>query len=128
MTAIRIESKTILNFSCDQKINKHRITKVLRATTPIISISDNVIYDNDIIVGHYIIRLWNTFPTSNITHKKWSHFKFSIYERNRSGIENIINTKTDGRFKNQLEPKVNVKSLSNMIMHCTRLNNLKLFL
>lgn len=143
MTAIRIERKTIIDFS-NQKLNRHRVTQALKKATPLVSDEGTVPWlccDNDIIIGMYIVRLWTTTPMKNLTARKWKTFGFSIYEKTTNG-ERILDLSKHYLFKSQywsscdilnaggefLSHGMTTKDLVNIIMHCNRLNSLRPFL
>ena len=142
MTAIRIQRKTLLNFS-NQKLNRHRITQALRQVTPLVS-NENVKpwlrCDNDIIIGMYVLRLYTAEHMKSLSARKWKTFGFSIYEKTTRG-ERILNLQTHNLFKDQywskydvlghggatIGPGMTTKDLTNIIMHCSRLDKLKAF-
>ena len=144
MTAIRIEDKTILDFS-NQKVNKHRVTQALKRVTLLVSDEDAspqlcLCRGNDIIIGMYTLKLYTVAPMKSLTARKGKTFGFSIYENTRRGSYHL-DLQKHNLFKNQywstfdvvgngsdnLSPGITTNDLVNIIMHCSRLNSLRAF-
>lgn len=139
MTAIKAKSedKIILNFS-DDKCSKNHIKQSLRRCE-IINIEETgrdelIIYNNDIKVGMYTIRIdlpFDSHPSWNKL-KDYADFQISIYDS--IDKKNSIDLNKDTRFKNQywvsqnFFGKLRIKHLIDIIAYCHRLNKLKAFL
>ena len=138
MTAIRAhqERRILLDFS-NGKYSKNKIKQSLRQCN-VVSIQESdekntyIIFDNEIKVGMYTIKLHLPFDSS----KNWTKlrdygdFEVSIHEANGPSI----NLRQDARFRFRYWPAYNsfgrlrIKHLIDIIAHCKRLDNLKAFL
>lgn len=138
MTAIRIQYKTILDFS-NQNINKSQVARAIKTVQLCSSSKEDEfsVYYNDIVVGMYIVRLFGA-PRSELGTKKWENFGFYIYEAGNSDIrafDKWINLRKNPLFNQQYWASsegnisaIKSKDIVNIIMHCNRLNSLKSFL
>lgn len=143
MTAIGIVNKIILNLS-GQKLNKHRVSSALKEIPSSIFKNQHSAYIScyyDIIVGMYVVRLWNK-NNSNISRKKWNSFYFNILTKDKYNNDIYIDLNTDSKFSNQYwasyqneeyvtasgRVSTNAKCLADIIIHCNRLDSLRCFL
>jgi hypothetical protein len=139
MTAIRAhqERRLILDFS-GSKYSKNKIKQALRRCS-VISVrqtdEDNeyIIFDNEIKVGMYTIKLLLPFDSSKNWDKLRDYGDFEISIRDKYGGPGI-DLSRDVRFRSQYWTQYNffgklrIKHLIDIIAHCQRLDNLKAFL
>lgn len=133
------EFRTILDFS-HNKISKHKVRQALRTVEvqEVVCNQDTKSYtfvENDINVGMYQIRLsfyaLSTEQRSKL--KEYGGFKVEIFERSKSKSRSI-NLSHDKRFKDQYWVKLNndykirMDTLTDIIIHTKRLDELKIFL
>jgi hypothetical protein len=143
MTIVRgnYERKTILDFG-KGKVSKNRIRQALRHTDVFEAEKNNdhtIYYDNTIRIGMYEIciipklKLGYRFPCgTKFKLKDYGGFSIEILERNKNYLK-AIDCQKDNRFKEQkwatvaYTYDVRMKHLLEMILHCSRLNNLRIF-
>ncbi len=137
MTALRAREKprTILdfsNFKCS-KSGVHKILKTCKIPSLVDgkSLNDFIIYNNEIKVGIFTITLQFpldiSFDPCNLVDQK--DFEIIISENYSS-----VDLKRDSRFKNEywvnqmFFGKFRIKHLTDAIIHCKRIDQLKAFL
>lgn len=135
MIKYKTNNKTILNFSAG-KISKNKLRKALSTAKFIPSIyNDSGIHisyvDNEIIIGMYKIRILFNWNKEGLFLRNYGGFQIRIYQ----GDDNQeIDLNQDLRFKSEIwnysnnRFKLKIKHLTEIIIHCQKLNNLKAFL
>ncbi len=139
MTAIKAhqERRLILDFS-GGKYSKNKIKQALRQCS-VVSVkqtderNEYIIFDNEIKVGMYTIKLHLPFDSSKNWNKlrDYGDFEISIHDRHTGPS---IDLARDSRFRTQYWIKYNffgklrIKHLIDIIAHCQRLDKLKAFL
>lgn len=138
MTAIRVkeEYKTILDFS-KSRCSRSGVNKALRQCdlTSLVmgeTFQDSTFLTNEIKVGMYNIQLHLPIDYLDACHKlkDYGDFEITISGSNHDKID----LKKDCRFKDQywvpynFFGKLRIKHLTDAILHCKRLDNLKAFL
>jgi hypothetical protein len=130
----KLESRTILDFS-RSKISKNYIKNSLRS----VKLSDFNLYENtityinnEIKIGMYNIRLHfiDRAPIYQDKRPLKDCGKFNINIREAKSEEDI-NLSRDKRFKDQYwlgDESMKINTLTDVIMYCSRLNDLKPFL
>ena len=143
MTKVRgkIERRTVLDFGRG-KVSKNHIRQALRrAEVPEIIFTNNdcTFIDNCIQVGMYQICIvpkvrspFEFLDSPKTKLKDYGGFTIEIFEKTNDRLK-PINCQKDGRFKEQKWASlaytydVRMKHLLEMILHCSRLNNLRVF-
>lgn len=136
------EFRTILDFS-KGKVSKNHIKRSLRKVEvrEVVKLPESNTFtfvENNITVGMYQLRLsFQSVDSFNdrTKLKEYGGFRIAVYERNRkANILKNINLDKDKRFCNQywLDSNKNyglrINNLVDIIMHLSKLNNLKMFL
>lgn len=124
------EDKLLLDFS-DQQYSKNKIREALRAAEVTSLIKEDTVnrfVQYYIQVGIYKVWLWLPADARGKL-KDCSDVMFSLSENPSTHIA----LQVDGRFRNQYWCKyenvsVNINSLTDIITHCQRLNELNVFL
>lgn len=141
MSAVKglLEHRTVLDFSKDH-VSKNLVRRAL-CQTEILDLcrkAGNITFiDNDIKVGMYTIRLGfsEVHPGDNRKHlRDYGGFKVKIFESGSPEMSAEINLNKDKRFSKQYWTGLNknynllTKNLIDIILHCSRLNDLRVFL
>lgn len=142
MSAVKglLEHRTVLDFSKDH-VSKDLVRRAL-CRTEIIGLCQqkpgNITFiDNDIKIGMYTIRLdfSEIHPGDGHKHlRDYGGFKVKIFENSSPEVSAEINLNKDKRFSKQYWTNLNknynllTKNLIDIILHCSRLNNLRVFL
>lgn len=134
VSKIKFEKRTILDFTREEKLSKHKISKLLRSIK-VISIDpiNHLLIDNNIKIGAYNIKLildnYGTSGEKNL--KNFGHFSIRVYENLKE-----INVEKDKNFKDIIENtwvrrnrelNLRICDLIDVILYCKRLDNLYLF-
>lgn len=129
---VKHEYRKILDFS-DGKVSKNSIKQSLRQVD-VKYCAQNVngyitIFDNAIKVGMYsiILKLNSDFGEENSTLKQYKKVNVLVCE---SRTSNEINIQNDNRFsyKSWNEEHTSVDELVDLINHCKRLDDMRVFL
>jgi hypothetical protein len=138
---VKFERKSELDLG-QGKISKNRVKQALRQwTVPEVIFENNdcIYIDNCIQVGMYEICIipkmksgCKFFDDPKTKLKDYGGFSIEIFERKNDKLK-AIQCHRDGRFKEQkwvsivYTYNVRIKDLLEMILHCSRLNNLRVF-
>lgn len=134
MTALKIkqENKIIFDLS-DRKYSKSQVKKLLRVS----EIKNKREFNNCVIflhnyikIGMYTIRLWLPADSScNWSRlKNYKDFQITIQDNKKIELQEDRRFSSQYWVKNNFFGKLRIKHLVDVIMHCQKLDNLKIFL